>query len=1042
MYLKHLELRGFKSFVDARLTFQPGITAVVGPNGTGKSNILDAVLWVLGEQSTKTLRSERMEDVIFNGTESRQPLGMVEVSLILGDVDGKSAGGNGDGNGNGNGNGNGDGETAALPHALSECQEVMVTRRLFRDGVSEYFINKTPCRLKDIRGLLLDTRAGSKGHTVIEQGRIDRVLKATPVERRELIEETAGIVRYKKQKAEALRKLEATNQNLLRVRDVVNEVKRQLSSLERQARAAEQYQKLRQEVRRLELTVLVHDYHELLHERDESDRALGDLALRESAAVAAAARLATEVETLHLGVTEGEAALAGLREHVAQAEARLAQAGAAIELLAQRAALLEEQRVRVQADVEHVRGEQREAGALLAGLRGRAASEQESAKARLTVCSERRRQTEVRLATTKGARADLADAIACLKSQLTEAEQRLARVQEEKAVSAARQKALQSVSCDAIEDDAAALLKDTVAQVLAVPAEYERAIEAVLGHRLMGWLVEGPAEAVRVLRALASKGAAGGTFIPKHPRVFGARATAKLDGAGVVGPARDVVTPRKGYDELVGHLLTGVVIVETLDQSVALWKDMTESKQALLVTLAGEVVAPDGMVSAGPTGTAAGAMGREREIKALIVRMKELEKELPSAQLNREKLGATLTAETARWEALETEIRSLEMALVGERKDEQSGEQELARWLGQAESELARVEAASALREVRLGELGAEALRLKAAGAAAAAERKQTEESVPAMEAAIQDARQRLVKAQEGQTGRVAKVRALETEWNRARHSLDELHKQQEAIRLRRVEVQTRLEGFDALLTGTYAVNFAQAVAEAGEPADENLETIKDALAQKRRRLQELGPVNVMAIDEHRELEERLRFLTTQEEDLTQSIASLKAIITRINRTTKQLFLETFQDLQGKFNETFQTFFEGGRAELILVEDEESTEPGVDIVAQPPGKRLKNISMLSGGERALTAMALIFASFLIRPTPFCVLDEIDAPLDEENTLRFTRVLRELAARTQFIVITHSKQTMEMTDALYGVTMEEAGVSSLVSVRLNKLLTSA
>src|SRR2546425_248621 len=296
MYLKRLGMRGFKSFVDAQVSFQPGITAVVGPNGTSKSNILDAVLWVLGEQSTTALRSERMEDVIFNGTESRQPLGMAEVSLILGDVDGRP---------HDNGNGNGSGEAAALPFALGECHEVMVTRRLFRDGVSEYFINKTSCRLKDIRSLLLDTRAGSKGHTVIEQGRIDRVLKASPVERRELIEETAGIIRYKRQKAEALRKLEATHQNLLRVRDIIHEVRRQLAALERQARAAKQFQALRQEVRRLEITLLVHDYRAVLHEREEADRVLGELALRESAEAAAAARLASEVETHQLGVAEG-----------------------------------------------------------------------------------------------------------------------------------------------------------------------------------------------------------------------------------------------------------------------------------------------------------------------------------------------------------------------------------------------------------------------------------------------------------------------------------------------------------------------------------------------------------------------------------------------------------------------------------------------------------------------------------------------------------------------------------------------------------------
>src|SRR6266545_2864613 len=328
MYLMRLEMRGFKSFVEAQVSFQPGITAVVGPNGVGKSNILDAVLWVLGEQSTKTLRSERMEDVIFNGTESRQPLGMVEVSLLLGDVNTSSDSDKGNGNGNGNGNGDGDDEPAHLPHALSECQEVMVTRRLFRDGVSEYFINKTPCRLKDIRGLLLDTRAGSKGHTVIEQGRIDRVLKATPIERRELIEETAGIIRYKKQKAEALRKLEATNQNLLRVRDIIAEVKKQLNSLERQARQARTYQTLHQEAKSLEIQLLTYEYRVFLTTLKEVESELQMLGDHESAEAAAVARLANEVETHQLGVTEGEATLTGLREQVAQAEAKLAQAAA------------------------------------------------------------------------------------------------------------------------------------------------------------------------------------------------------------------------------------------------------------------------------------------------------------------------------------------------------------------------------------------------------------------------------------------------------------------------------------------------------------------------------------------------------------------------------------------------------------------------------------------------------------------------------------------------------------------------------------------
>src|SRR5437899_1171837 len=356
MYLMRLEMRGFKSFVEAQVCVKPGITAVVGPNGVGKSNILDAVLWVLGEQSTKALRSERMEDIIFNGTETRQPLGMTEVSLILGDVDGTS---------HGNGNGNGDGEAAPLPFALGECQEVMVTRRLFRDGVSEYFINKAPCRLKDIRSLLLDTRAGSKGHTAIEQGRIDRVLKASPVERRELIEETAGIIRYKKQKTEALRKLEATNQNLLRVRDIVSEVKRQLGGLERQAKAAEAYQALKREVRRLELIVLIHEFQEVSSAGRDCERTLLELCGREAAQEAAAGRVAAEVQAVQLQVADADASLTTWRDTVAGLEMRLTQAATSIELLAQRSCFLEEQRERVQADLEQLQREKsRDAKAL------------------------------------------------------------------------------------------------------------------------------------------------------------------------------------------------------------------------------------------------------------------------------------------------------------------------------------------------------------------------------------------------------------------------------------------------------------------------------------------------------------------------------------------------------------------------------------------------------------------------------------------------------------------------------------------------------
>src|SRR6266545_5554363 len=332
MYLMRLEMRGFKSFVEAQVSFQPGITAVVGPNGVGKSNILDAVLWVLGEQSTKALRSERMEDVIFNGTETRQPLGMTEVSLILGDVDGTT-----------HGNGNGDGDAAPLPFALGECQEVMVTRRLFRDGVSEYFINKAPCRLKDIRSLLLDTRAGSKGHTAIEQGRIDRVLKASPVERRELIEETAGIIRYKKQKAEALRKLDATQQNLLRVRDIIAEVKKQLNSLERQARQARTYQTLQGEAREIEIELLTREFKALRHELKEVEAEALNLDQQEAGKAAEQGRLTTDLEQARLKTIAMGETIGKIRDELTRVEQQQAQALTTAEVERNRSQLFEQQ---------------------------------------------------------------------------------------------------------------------------------------------------------------------------------------------------------------------------------------------------------------------------------------------------------------------------------------------------------------------------------------------------------------------------------------------------------------------------------------------------------------------------------------------------------------------------------------------------------------------------------------------------------------------------------------------------------------------------
>ncbi|MGH7235565.1 MAG: AAA family ATPase, partial [Nitrospiraceae bacterium] len=352
MYLKSLELTGFKSFVEAKIDFPRGLTTVVGPNGTGKSNVVDAMLWVLGEQSTKTLRSERMEDVIFNGTETRKPLGLAEVSLIVsGFADLKLEG------------------LPGLPAQLGECHEVMVTRRLFRNGDSEYLINKAACRLKDVRSLFLDTRAGNKGHTVIEQGRLDLILNASPQDRRELIEETAGIVRYKKQKAEALRKLDSTHQNLVRVRDIIAEVQRQLNSLERQARQARAYRRLLQEAKELEIRLLVLNYRALFGRQGEAEAELAALGTKESGQAAEQGRLSCEVAEVRLRMLAGEQSITQIREEVARVEHQQAQALTTVEVEAGRLVLYEQQRTQAVEELTRLGREQEQEAADIAGLR-------------------------------------------------------------------------------------------------------------------------------------------------------------------------------------------------------------------------------------------------------------------------------------------------------------------------------------------------------------------------------------------------------------------------------------------------------------------------------------------------------------------------------------------------------------------------------------------------------------------------------------------------------------------------------------------------
>ena len=1223
MHLKTMNMTGFKSFAEAKIEFPEGVTAIVGPNGSGKSNVVDAILWVLGEQSTKTLRSEKMEDVIFNGTELRKPLGMAEVSLVIGGLDPAMM--KLDGN-------------SSLPGDLTDLQEMMITRRLYRNGESEYLLNKIHCRLKDIRSLLLDTRAGSKGHTVIAQGQIDQILNASPQDRRELIEETAGIVRYKKQKAEALRKLEATQQNLLRVRDIVAEVKKQLNSLERQARQARTYQTLQGEVREIEVSLLTKEFLALRQTLQEVESDVLNLDQQESEKAAEQARLTTELEQARLDAIGVSDTIGKIREELAGLEQQQAQALTAAEVERSRGQLFGQQQVQESAELEELVRSQGQVSEALQTIEASLRSVEEEMTLRVqalegldqelmklvsqraAAVSEEERgrkdvlQLAVLVANTEQAISQLArrmeelmgrgtrltaereelgsqrataiDRHALLRKEYGEADRRVSElraemlaVQEEAAQAAAslqsldqvilrrseelagvdsRLEALQSVvreemgygrqgtqqgpalkSCEGV--------RDAVAEWLVIPSGMERAVEAVLGERVRGWFVDEPSVGKRLVRFLQQEALGRGSFIPQRPRWDGPSTPSwwPMIAAepGVVGRAVDLIQTDADRTAARDALFDRVVIIRSLDQALQLWEryEWSAPHGPIFSTLDGEVVDASGIVTGGQVKSTPGLLERRREVMDLEAKRLSFVTELDQSKQQRDMIVAQIQMLTQRDRQLGDALREAEMQNLSLRKDEeklqhvladldqrlqavdeeiqeglsergrveeesQSVQAQLGQWIAEKNGQdalVARVRERLGLldqamnqhqEQVTQAKLTVEALRGKREHEQLnrarvmqqireAEERRrvlgehlnslkdlieQSREQQALQETRCQDlgvtagqVKGELVAAQERQAQHMAASQSLEAGLEEIRRGRSAIRDARMTVEVRRAEVRMHLSTVESTLAGTYQIDpltLVDVPPQSDEPMGETdvavgQETeqrsdveLKEQLQKLRDRLDRMGPINLAAISEHQELEERHTFLSAQEQDLSNSIASLKEIIQRINRTTKEMFAATYDELQQKFTEVFGQFFPGGRAELQLVEEPPSEngeqpgnqEPGIEIVAQPPGKRLKSITMLSGGEKTLTAMALLFASFLIRPTPFCLLDEIDAPLDEENIGRFTTVLKDLAQNAQFLVITHNKRTMSIADSLFGVTMEEPGVSKLVSVRLGDL----
>jgi chromosome segregation protein len=1176
MKIKRLEISGFKSFADkVVLDFQQGVTGVVGPNGCGKSNIVDAIRWVMGEQSAKNLRGKGMEDVIFAGSESRKPLGMAEVSLVFSTEDGRA------------------------PAKYLDYAEVQLTRRLYRDGESDYLLNKTPCRLLDITELFMDTGVGTRAYSIIEQGKIGQILHSRPEERRFLIEEAAGVTKFKSRKLLALKKIEGTRQNLARLADVLGEIRRQLSSLQRQARKAEKFREYRDELREIELLFTAREYRQVQEQRGaaEHDLALLNERIREVFSVSALGDAQVEEGRLHLleaekvlttaqediyrirsefataenglefqrkGLAALETRLARLDSESGQMEKRLAECAEQRRLLELRRDSSSGEVAGMGADLErteqdlagHQQAEE-ELNRLLEGRRrelfaalaesAQFKSHHENARKRLASLAERLErhgregmQLAERLELARRRALDLDEAIGVgqqeqesirvelaglrrreeeLRDRLPELEKRWQARRDELNRSSSRLHSLRELEAQFAgygqgvqrlmsAPEMNSRFSGILADILDTPRELEAAVEAVLAERLQCVLCADDAVAVAALEFL--KTGNGGRAGLALPLKYDSSAPPVVVGAL---PLAGQVRVSGEFSGLVRRILADVMLVDGIAEAIALARHHTG---LTFVTREGDMVTLGGVLNGGSSEQVQkGIIGKKREIKELEGKVATLEQEVATLGAERDEVRSQFQTVAEGLKDAASRQHQAELRLAGLTKDRQQVSDEV----GRVEERLAvqaleaatlteeqeALEAEAKLSLVRMEETGGisremeqEVARLKseldarreqltvvreratAIRVQSATLREQHDAHLRAlidlerleqeiiqrrgsdrdeleqgavertqMEAAIIAAAERLEELVRGQVAaenRLTEVRAAyeaagavlaaaEARSRQAREESDTVRQTQAELNLRFSTLSMQAEHLERGLLEKSRITMAEALTrlEQVEFAEES------RLARKlelQRLLDEMGEVNLMAIEECAGMEERFTFLTTQKEDLEESLASLQLAIQRINRTTRQRFLETYNLVNAKFQEVFPRLFCGGRAELRLTNEEDLLESGIDIIVQPPGKKLQNVTLLSGGEKALTAVALIFSIFLIKPTPFCLLDEVDAPLDDANIGRFNDMVREMSAISQFIIITHNKATMQVADTLYGITMEEPGASKVVSVRLH------
>jgi chromosome segregation protein len=1206
MHLQSLELLGFKSFADKTfLNFHEGITAIVGPNGCGKSNVLDAVRWVLGEQSAKSLRGDEMADVIFNGSETRKPVGFAEVSLTF---------------------------TDCAEELGIDWHDVRVTRRVYRDGNSEYLLNKISCRLRDIQSLFADTGIARAAYSMMEQGKIDMILSSRPEDRRAVFEEAAGVTKYKTQKREALRKLEATEANLLRIGDIIKEVKRQIGSLQRQAGKARRYQALHDD-----LCVLDTHYSRNQLEVLEADLAhcqaeIARLGESEDLARAKIDAGENDLAEQRRALEEIDAQIAGSRSELQHLESEINAHRNRIQFNRQRAEELNELIERSRNDIasaetkrEQQGKEIQEANALiektsealqtkeaeLNKLTGRlsdlrtkrseheskletlqkAASEIESRiadleeeisglKIRRETTEENRRGLDTAISNIETARTRIQDETTAARAiaenlqnkldrcrgavQSSEETQRryqqlvasmekeLAAIERGEAEKESRLEILRQLNeeGEGLGQGSQAVLKGLHDQSRIKPAlagalvanldvdqNFIAAVEAALGRNLQAIVLKDAQLAPEIIAALKEKKLGQAALVIPQLGNGTTKERVKRAPEKSLGWVIDKVKAPEPIAPLVAQLLHNVAIFQNLDDALTA---KTKHSEIAAATLDGELISTEGVVFGGSRETSADSLLErkarmsvlDRECSEIRKRRDALLKQCDDARAALEKAGSEVEEARRDYETAEREKSDCDNRILFLTRELQEGEQKqtqvrseqttLARQIQAADERIAKLEDELAGEQAMLSVKEGEQEVLQAAQddvakheneaieqlnelrLTVATERQRYEhliaqrqpmstrdaelaEAIAARQAEITNFEKRLTtqaeesrtaeSAIEKQTGQRADLegalaalteqrRERSTTMNEAesnlrtiRDSLNDLRDSRSKEQVRQAELQLRIDNLTERVSRRYQINLREfspdqtafektlraqlkrndrveggAPATPGSPelAPPDLDKL---IADLRTQLDNMGPVNLDAVHEYDELEERYRFLEAQNNDLTNSRRELLDVIAQINSTTRKLFSETFAQVRINFREMFEELFDGGRADLSLLDENDPLNCGIEISAKPPGKQLQSVSLLSGGERSMVAVALLFAIYMVRPSPFCILDEVDAAMDEGNINRFVRVLDRFIEQSQFIIITHNKRTIAKADVLYGVTMEERGVSKLVGIKL-------